>query len=138
MILLGVLSACGSHAHETAEVAPASAGRVLKIQVGKGAGGGSLLQFNGVQIEVERDVTLSLPAGFSLSITTGGGKPIVDQNSGPEVLVDGLVLDVVAGELSVGDESFGLMAADDLVRINSEGVWVNDELRRGSLLPPGD
>jgi hypothetical protein len=129
MILLGVLSACGTQPNPDGNTAAVVERRVLNIQVGKGSDGGSLVEFNDVQIDVARDVTLTLPTGSILSLTSAEGKPILDGHDGPEVLVDGQVLDVLEGELFVDAESFGLITTDDLVLINSAGVWVNGEAR---------
>jgi len=131
MLSLVVLAACCSDSSGGGETTTKAGPRALSIKVGSGSGGSSLLEFNGVHVEVERSVTLSLPAGFTLNITEGDGRAIIDQHTGPEVLVNGKVLDVVDGELFLGDESFGLMTSDDVVVIGGEGVKVNGDARVG-------
>ncbi|GEM_PF-2700030 len=131
LLALVALAACSSESPTAGETSAVTTPRALSIQVGAGEGGGSLLEFNGVQIVVGRSATLSLPAGFTLSITEGDGRAVIDQSPGPEVLVNGRVLDVLGGELFLGDETFGLMAAEDVVLIDGSGVRVNGEVRVG-------
>ena len=84
-----------------------------------------------VRIEVHTGVSLGLPAGFTVELTTGDGRTVIGHHSGPDVLIDEMVLDVVRGRLLLGEEDFGTVTPEDVVQITSQGVLVNGAPRSG-------
>ena len=121
--LLFLLAACAGESRGTDTDTPS---RNLQVEIGVLPGAGSVLTFDGVRIEVHSDVLLEIPMRFSfVQITSDERRTVVSSHEGPDVLIDGEVLDVVEGHLRIGDREYGVVTPDDEVQITGGGVSVN-------------
>ncbi len=111
--------ACG----QTTEASFESTVYDIRVQVGAAPGGGSLIDWNGVRIEVARDVHLEVP--MNISISDGDGTPIVSRSSGTGYRVDGQVLKLEGGHVFLGTTDHGAVASGDTVSISAAGVQVS-------------
>jgi hypothetical protein len=101
-----------------------TAKRSLKIEIGKGSGGGTAITWNDVRLEVARDVHLQVPMGIQMNITSGEKRTVVSESSTSDVLVDDEVVDIVDGTLTIGGTDHGEVGPGDTVFIGAAGVVV--------------
>jgi hypothetical protein len=101
-----------------------SAARNLKIELGKGTGGGTAITWDDVRLEVSRDVHLQVPMGIPLLMTSGDDETIVSTSETSDVLVDDEVVEITDGRLTIGAAAHGEVAPGDTVFISAAGVVV--------------
>ncbi len=128
ILLLTPLAACGS---ATPWGASSVTRHETRVELGALAGGGSVMTFDGVRVEVQSDVLLEIPAspGLTVDIRNGDGQVSAGTHEGEGYLADGKRIQVKEGRFVWGDEEYGLVVDSDVVRLSAAGVTINGEAK---------